>query len=842
MTKTVLVLDENPIVHGMISSALQGGAVEVHHEFQPKRFLEKAQAMLPDIILMSSPGYDRDFSLHRSFAQQAALKSIPRVALLNPKTSLSDKLKENLQLAGVLLKPLEANQIKQEVAKPLQVVFEDPPRQDDPIRLGAVDDMLDEEVAHMLHNQDVPQEALSTPAEAGKTDDITTDTVAAETTAEENRAVEPAEVGTATSIPKQLAAADLPASSAAADLEVSAEIYAEIDQLSYPEGIPEEFMAEASDVLPKELPEEFLEALAKGFPESSPEEEQHSVFPARADVVKEEKAKAIAVESSHVASPQEEDTDALPQEIPVKQETPLEDVSTAAEASVAETTPQETATNEVEKGVDEKVQADSPAAEEVAVAANETEEATDSKEEIASDRFVDTDSPEGVFTLEDPLPDKNLNQLGVPAFKADSIKSDISPDKKVPSDQAASHISHLNEKQFGDAPVRILLSVETEEETKYLEKVAEKKLLHLKPSKPAQASIAPLSVPSTLPQVTPADVKPERPAVEFDALDKAFQQARQLGDEEETTKAFFSDTEDSAAESTTEENSADISPDIQPQADETDDAVSVSSYDKEQQIPTVASSDFIHAVEMDAGETAEDKEVVDVDRLVDESESFPPAESEQFKEAVLQPTKVDISKAEATAADEADSGAKNAISAQGNEAEKVVKIDSSQLTLGDEEKSEENFVLLGDGEEEDLLIGLPIADIKNVYSDDVPQVIEKKASADSDTLSEKTATEAAVMSQEDSSIAETETAEVVVEDEEEPLELTSSQLEIGQTATDQFMGMSEAASMVDGLEPKERKRLAEAMYGVISQSVHDSVKEQMPKILELIENNEAGER
>ncbi len=155
MDKTVLVLDENPIVHRVIATALEGGAVAVHHEFNPSRFLEKAQSILPNVILLSALDYDTEFSMHSRFAKAEKLKNIPRVALLSPKTPLDENLKKSLSLSGILLKPLEVSQVQQEITKQLKVNFQTPDDLSE-IRLQAVGDIMDEEVSKMLESVGAP--------------------------------------------------------------------------------------------------------------------------------------------------------------------------------------------------------------------------------------------------------------------------------------------------------------------------------------------------------------------------------------------------------------------------------------------------------------------------------------------------------------------------------------------------------------------------------------------------------------------------------------------------------------------------------------------------------------
>ena len=54
MTKSILVLEQNPEIQGLIASSLNPESIEVHQESDPEAFLSKAYEIRPDLIFVGN--------------------------------------------------------------------------------------------------------------------------------------------------------------------------------------------------------------------------------------------------------------------------------------------------------------------------------------------------------------------------------------------------------------------------------------------------------------------------------------------------------------------------------------------------------------------------------------------------------------------------------------------------------------------------------------------------------------------------------------------------------------------------------------------------------------------
>lgn len=121
MNKSILVLDENSVVHGLISSALDLEGLSLHHEFDPEQFVKRASSLMPDLILMGKSASDPDYALCRSLAQEEKLTSVPVVLLTGSMERLSKADLEGMRVAGVVRKPFEASDLQQQVGKYIDI-------------------------------------------------------------------------------------------------------------------------------------------------------------------------------------------------------------------------------------------------------------------------------------------------------------------------------------------------------------------------------------------------------------------------------------------------------------------------------------------------------------------------------------------------------------------------------------------------------------------------------------------------------------------------------------------------------------------------------------------------
>lgn len=121
MNKSILVLDENSVIHGLVSSALEMEGVSLHHKFDPQKFVERANSLMPDLILMGKSGEDADLSLCRSIKQDARLAEVPLVLVTASMAQFSAEEMDHLRIAGVVRKPFEASDLQQQVSKHLDL-------------------------------------------------------------------------------------------------------------------------------------------------------------------------------------------------------------------------------------------------------------------------------------------------------------------------------------------------------------------------------------------------------------------------------------------------------------------------------------------------------------------------------------------------------------------------------------------------------------------------------------------------------------------------------------------------------------------------------------------------
>src|SRR3972149_6889428 len=122
MNKSILVLDENSVIHGLVTSALETEGLTLHHEFNPGRFVERANSLMPDLILIGNSERDPQDQLCRSLRSGRKLADVPLVLLTSSKERLTRDQIQGLRVAGVVRKPFEASDLQQQVSKHLDLV------------------------------------------------------------------------------------------------------------------------------------------------------------------------------------------------------------------------------------------------------------------------------------------------------------------------------------------------------------------------------------------------------------------------------------------------------------------------------------------------------------------------------------------------------------------------------------------------------------------------------------------------------------------------------------------------------------------------------------------------
>lgn len=121
MSKSILILEENSVIHSLIATALDVDGITLHHEFNPESYLTKAQALMPDLILLSNADQQKDYSICRSIRTGQGLSQIPVVLLVNSTEQVPSDTMAELNLGGIIRKPFESSDLQQQVSKHLNL-------------------------------------------------------------------------------------------------------------------------------------------------------------------------------------------------------------------------------------------------------------------------------------------------------------------------------------------------------------------------------------------------------------------------------------------------------------------------------------------------------------------------------------------------------------------------------------------------------------------------------------------------------------------------------------------------------------------------------------------------
>lgn len=162
MNKSILVLDENSLVHGLVAAALDIDGLTLHHEFNPSRYAERVQETAPDLILLSNNDQRNDYAVCRKLR---AISDVPLVLLANSSDAVPQQAINELHVSGVIRKPFEASDLQQQVSKHLDMIdlvgsaYEyrksQSMREDDANPLAGID-VLDSDVLGMLQGGGMP--------------------------------------------------------------------------------------------------------------------------------------------------------------------------------------------------------------------------------------------------------------------------------------------------------------------------------------------------------------------------------------------------------------------------------------------------------------------------------------------------------------------------------------------------------------------------------------------------------------------------------------------------------------------------------------------------------------
>ena len=122
MNKSILILEENSMIHGLIASALELDGLSLHHEFDPNAYIDRVKALMPDLILISNADREQQYTVCRQLKSDESISGVPLVLLANSRDELKESDLIDLRVDGVIRKPFEASDVQQQVSKHLDLV------------------------------------------------------------------------------------------------------------------------------------------------------------------------------------------------------------------------------------------------------------------------------------------------------------------------------------------------------------------------------------------------------------------------------------------------------------------------------------------------------------------------------------------------------------------------------------------------------------------------------------------------------------------------------------------------------------------------------------------------
>jgi CheY-like chemotaxis protein len=120
INKSILVLEENSVVHGLVASALDVDGLTLHHEFNPAKYVDRARNLKPDLILVSNADQFNNYSICRQLKTGPG-GGPPLVLLANSRDALDAARLRDLRVDGVVRKPFEASDLQEQVSKHLRL-------------------------------------------------------------------------------------------------------------------------------------------------------------------------------------------------------------------------------------------------------------------------------------------------------------------------------------------------------------------------------------------------------------------------------------------------------------------------------------------------------------------------------------------------------------------------------------------------------------------------------------------------------------------------------------------------------------------------------------------------
>ena len=152
MSKSVLVLEENLAIQGLIASSLPPDLLSLHQESDPESFLQQARSLKPDLIFVSNEDRSRGYQTLRQLREDRELSNTPLVLLVNARDRLDPQVMDELGIEDQVRKPFEADNLREQVRKHLSENLPSALEADagEPETLGEETPLFDEEMMSLI--------------------------------------------------------------------------------------------------------------------------------------------------------------------------------------------------------------------------------------------------------------------------------------------------------------------------------------------------------------------------------------------------------------------------------------------------------------------------------------------------------------------------------------------------------------------------------------------------------------------------------------------------------------------------------------------------------------------
>ncbi|MEE3122993.1 MAG: response regulator [SAR324 cluster bacterium] len=121
MSKSILVLEQNPEIQGLIASSLNPEQIEIHQESNPNAFLKRARTLKPDLIFVGNSEEDEGYRTCRGIRAVRALRNTPLVMLSQASDKLDAKRLNELGIEDRIFKPFDASVFEENLRKHLSL-------------------------------------------------------------------------------------------------------------------------------------------------------------------------------------------------------------------------------------------------------------------------------------------------------------------------------------------------------------------------------------------------------------------------------------------------------------------------------------------------------------------------------------------------------------------------------------------------------------------------------------------------------------------------------------------------------------------------------------------------